>query len=191
MAARKLIVCLALIVLGSATAQLLSSRAPAPAPAGGGKSVYDVAASLPDTTLFAQLIRVARADPTVAQLTDPGFVGVVFAPTNKAFERDSRLIARTLNLANGDQILTSPAAAAKLIKVHMIVGQALQLSQLLNDMKLRSASGEVVEIDTGTLYGKYISTRRSGNAKFVSTEGDVPAGLALIHRIDRVLVPSS
>ncbi|GFH17717.1 hypothetical protein HaLaN_14407, partial [Haematococcus lacustris] len=134
MAARKLIVCLALIVLGSATAQLLSSRAPAPAPAGGGKSVYDVAASLPDTTLFAQLIRVARADPTVAQLTDPGFVGVVFAPTNK--------------------ILTSPAAAAKLIKVHMIVGQALQLSQLLNDMKLRSASGEVVEIDTGTLYGK-------------------------------------
>ncbi|KAJ9519663.1 hypothetical protein QJQ45_013290 [Haematococcus lacustris] len=119
MAARKLIVCLALIVLGSATAQLLSSRAPAPAPAGGGKSVYDVAASLPDTTLFAQLIRVARADPTVAQLTDPGFVGVVFAPTNK------------------------------LIKVHMIVGQALQLSQLLNDMKLRSASGEVVEIDTG------------------------------------------
>ncbi|GFH17786.1 FAS1 domain-containing protein [Haematococcus lacustris] len=185
MAVRKLLACLALVALGTATAQLLGSRAPAAAPAGGGKSVYDVCASLPDTTQFAQLIRVARADPTVAQLTDPGFVGVVFAPTNKAFEKDAKLIARTLGLPNGDAVLTTPAAAAKLIKTHMIVGQALQLSQLVNDMKLRSASGEVLEIDTG-----YIATSKSGNAKFVSTEGDVPAGLALIHRIDRVLVPS-
>ncbi|GFH13794.1 hypothetical protein V8C86DRAFT_441144 [Haematococcus lacustris] len=190
MAVRKLLACLALVALGTATAQLLGSRAPAAAPAGGGKSVYDVCASLPDTTQFAQLIRVARADPTVAQLTDPGFVGVVFAPTNKAFEKDAKLIARTLGLPNGDAVLTTPAAAAKLIKTHMIVGQALQLSQLVNDMKLRSASGEVLEIDTGTIYGKYIATSKSGNAKFVSTEGDVPAGLALIHRIDRVLVPS-
>jgi hypothetical protein len=46
------------------------------------QSVYDVLTTLPDTTTFVRLIRVARNDPTVASLTDPSFVGTVFVPTD-------------------------------------------------------------------------------------------------------------
>jgi hypothetical protein len=78
--------------------------------------VYDVLSTLPDTTTFVRLIRVARNDPTVASLTDPNFVGTVFVPTDNV--RAAALVPRPLvshlSIAT-DQVLMDPAACTNLL----------------------------------------------------------------------------
>ncbi|KAG2494920.1 hypothetical protein HYH03_006855 [Edaphochlamys debaryana] len=109
----------------------------------------------------------------------------IFAPTDKAFKK----LASYLNLSASD-LLSSPVAV-DILKLHVVPGAALRSTDL--------PDGQTV--DATSLAGAVLKVTRSGSDVTVGVAGsnktadvvkaDIPFNAAIVHVIDKVLVPPS
>lgn len=140
----------AAVLLGSVSAQSDGAsrdlRAAAPKPV---SNVYAGIVADPDLSTLAKLIQAGGNDPFITSLRDPTLSATIFAPTNSAFSSANAALKATV--AKG-----SPADVVRLLKQHVVVGQAISGNQLKNGLILTSALGQKLSVSTGYLYGTYI-----------------------------------
>jgi uncharacterized surface protein with fasciclin (FAS1) repeats len=145
-----------------------------PASAGsstGGKTITQVAASSPQFSTLASLVKKAGLAGALAK---PGPY-TVFAPTNAAF---AKLPKSTLAAVGSD-----PALLAKVLTYHVVKGKVPAATVVtLNGKSAKTLSGQRVRISVRG--GKVFL---NGSTRVTKT--DVMASNGVIHVVDRVLIP--
>lgn len=121
----------------------------------------------------------------LADLTDlfgPEFEGTVLAPVNKAFDQ---LIEEVTPLGL-EGALEDPAIVAQVLAYHVINGTAIKAADLVDGAEVQTLAGVplTVQLVDGKAYFVDVNGRRALVGK-----PDIAAGNAIVHAINRVLLP--
>ena len=141
-------------------------------------SIASVAAATPTlSTLVAALTKAGM----VESLSNSSVVATVFAPTDDAFAA-----YLTKNGLTAQQLLDSPNLKS-ILKYHIVSGVAAKSTDLMNGQSVPTKLGGApltVDLSKGVVIK---GTESSANV----IKADVPAGAAVVHVVDAVLVPST
>ncbi|KAG2427846.1 hypothetical protein HXX76_012167 [Chlamydomonas incerta] len=133
------------------------------------------------TTLVAA---VQASDPTfLAAVTDPAFRGTILAPSNDAF-------ARTLASLNvtAAQLLADKDNLRRILNAHIIPNAAVFSTQLTNNQTVNTTGGALLNVAISNGVVRFNAAKSS--AKVVAADVSVGNGRAVVHVIDRVLLPA-
>lgn len=143
-------------------------------------SIASVAAATP---ALSTLLAAVKAANLTEKLSDPKLKTTLFAPTNDAFA--AYLSANNLTAA---QLLASPDLKW-ILKNHFVKKAAIKSTELTNGAVVKSwLPGANLTIDLSKP-GVVAVKSDSGSVAKVTT-ADVPAGAAIVHLVDAVLVPT-
>jgi len=128
--------------------------------------------------LYSNLLRAVRADH---EFGDPHLTATVFAPTDKAIQTflDSMGLTK-------EEALQRPFLLRAMFSYHGIPEHKLTSKQIQGSMKVPTASLEPVVLLKSS-QGAITITDVQGNTANV-VQPDLPAGAAVVHGIDRVLL---
>eukprot|EP00198_Chlamydomonas_reinhardtii_P011240 XP_001700577.1 fasciclin-like protein [Chlamydomonas reinhardtii] len=133
------------------------------------------------TTLVAA---VAASDPAfLAAVTDPTFRGTILAPSNAAF-------AATLASLNvtAAQLLADKDNLRRILNAHIIPNAAVFSNQLSNNQTVNTTGGALLTVSIGNGIVRFNAAKSS--AKVVAADVSIGNGRAVVHVIDRVLLPA-
>ncbi len=136
--------------------------------------------------LLSTLVSLIKTAGLVDALSGKGPF-TVFAPTNKAFDK----LAKNPNDANEVEaavaaLVANPTALAEVLKYHVVVGN-YPASELKNNMKLKTLTGENVIVKRYT-NGKVKLFSPAGKLLAMVTTPDVKTKNGVVHVIDNVLL---
>ncbi|KXZ56670.1 hypothetical protein GPECTOR_1g603 [Gonium pectorale] len=156
-------------------------------PAGGGRALARTPAAYicndPDLTTLCRLIDAAGAGEGAAALQSGSSLQTVFAPTNDAFDKDGKAVARALKLKDFGDIFTSPTAADRLLRGLIVPGQAV-LSATLRKTNYKNLLKKDLTYSTAIFTSQvYIS---SSEQKAEIIQKDIRAGQSVIYKVNRV-----
>lgn len=165
-----------LFAIAASTPMVVAESAIAEKPADADKAVKPgtIASIVKDGTTFSILQKAVVAAGLEETFNGKGPY-TVFAPTDDAFGKLPKGALDKLMLPENKEKLRT------LLLFHVLAGQTL--SSELKDGKVKSSSGDEIEIDVD---GKKIEV---SDAKIANA--DVMASNGVIHVIDRVMVPKS
>ncbi|EFN56924.1 hypothetical protein CHLNCDRAFT_143442 [Chlorella variabilis] len=146
------------------------------------ESVAVLAAASGDASWLAAALEAAGLSDELAE----GFVGTVFVPTDEAFGK----LAEQLGLSE-EEVLADTELLAQVLPYHVVPGQALTAGDL--------EDGEILQTQLGGQAGELKYTEVNGNPHLGTTSGqrakvvkaDLQAGFAVVHLVDKVLVPGA
>lgn len=109
----------------------------------------------------------------------PDFVGTVFAPTNEAFDKAAQMAQKL-----GVQL--SLDTLKEILLYHVINGTVATAADLTDGEPLETLGGETLTVK---LEGGKVYLLDKNNDEIEVVTPDVPAGDAIVHVIDGVLLP--
>ena len=143
-------------------------------------SIASVAAATP---ALSTLLAAVKAANLTEKLSNSTIKTTLFAPTNDAF---AAYLAK--NNLTADQLLASPDLKW-ILKQHFVKKAALKSTDLTNGAVVKSwLPGANLTVDLSKA-GVVAVKSDSGSVAKVTT-ADVPAGAAIVHLVDAVLVPT-
>ncbi|KAG2432670.1 hypothetical protein HYH02_006657 [Chlamydomonas schloesseri] len=136
------------------------------------------------TTLIAAITAINASDPAfLSTVTDRNFRGTVLAPSNDAFTRT----LASLNVT-ADQLLADKDNLRRILNAHIIPNATVFSSQLTNNATLNTTGGALLNVSINNGVVRFNAAKSS--AKVVDADVSVGNGRAVVHVIDRVLLPA-
>ncbi|GAB4820091.1 hypothetical protein N2152v2_007137 [Parachlorella kessleri] len=175
----------------TANAQAAATTAPPTAtPPGACTTVAAAAKANPNLSILATAVQAAGLAST---LDDPNLVATIFAPTNDGEAQADSAYATQLTLGLTPEAALAPAnigVIKTLLSTHVVPGVAAKSTTLTNGQALPTLnSGENLTVDLTTPGTVLIKPSLGQAAKVV--QPDIAACKAIVHVIDRVLLPSN
>jgi len=145
--------------------------------AGPNRTLFDAVADRPDLATLASLVQAAGME---AELSDPSSELTLLAPTNSAFEE---LPAELLTFLEAN-----PSALADVLRHHIVLEpRALTAFNTIDDESLPTAEGSA--ISTVSSPPRTILVEDASGSVHELVDGDISAGLSVVHLVDGVLLP--
>lgn len=180
-----------------------AKASPAPGVAAGGSrypTVQDYVCSSPSLTKFCTSIKTSKADTRLAGLSDPNFIGTVFAPTDQGIINNAAKLRDQLGVKSEEQIWTDPQLAGRFVAAHVVAGRTLLASSLEKGTTLKSVLGQEIKVgDTswwntittlGGLFGSNDVVVQGEGGNYVKVVvPDVTTGRAVVHVVDGPVIP--
>ncbi|GIL43080.1 hypothetical protein Vafri_866 [Volvox africanus] len=139
-----------------------------------------------DLKTLCQIIKAAGNGEGAAALNDGTAIETVFAPTDGAFNSDSKAVASRLKLKDFNDIYTTPTEADRLLRYLIVPNQALLSSAFKSGTEYQNLMKKNLEYETAWLTSQvYIDGSRKAEIKIK----DIRAGQAVVHVVDRVPYP--
>merc|ERR1712037_495951 len=138
----------------------------------GCMSVAETAASNPDLSVLVEALTAAGLADTLA---DPSLVATIFAPTDTAFETGFEEALTELGMTK-DEFLADTEALTNVLTFHVVPDVAAMSSDLTDGQMLPTMEGDDLTVDLSM-------------PDKVAINPDIEACMAVIHVIDKVLVP--
>ncbi|MEW5305862.1 MAG: hypothetical protein WDW38_000137 [Sanguina aurantia] len=139
----------------------------------------------PDLSTLIKLLLVVRTDPFVQSLNDPTLSATIFAPTNKGITASANELKKATSF-DPTSLASNPDEILRIIKNHVVVGQAYSGNQLKNGVVLTSALGNKLRVETGYLYGTYIKGEK--NRVKVDLANNL-VGRSYVQKVEGIIIP--
>ncbi|KAG2452698.1 hypothetical protein HYH02_002930 [Chlamydomonas schloesseri] len=145
---------------------------------------YTTVANAAERAGLTTLLAAVTADGSLlSAVTDPNFRGTVLAPSNDAFTRT----LASLNVTAA-QLLADKDNLRRILNAHIIPNAAVLSSQLTNNATVNTTGGAPLTVSINNGVVRFNAAKSS--AKVVAADVSVGNGRAVVHVIDRVLLPA-
>lgn len=145
------------------------------------ESIVSVAQATPELSTLVDLVVLAGLDGT---LSNSSLVATVFAPTNAAINASLAALGLTVQ-----EFTANVTFVQEILSYHVVPGVAALSTDLTDGQVLPTLlAGQNLTVN---ITGSTVQIVPTGGVAATVTMADVPAGEAVVHLIDFVLVPGS